>query len=69
MLQAKKDTRYDQINFGKLISKLSQTQVILLKDLREIRIYLKKNLFKDELIIGMGAGLISKSMRELERTI
>ena len=65
----KRDTRYDQNNFGKLISKFSQTQVILLKDLREIRIYLKKNLFKDELIIGMGAGLISKSMRELERTI
>ena len=65
----KRDTRYDQTNFGKLISKFSQTQVILLKDLREIRIYLKKNLFKDELIIGMGAGLISKSMRELERTI
>ena len=65
----KRDTRYDQTNFGKLISKFSQTQVILLKDLREIRIYLKKNLFKDELIIGMGAGLISKSMRELEKTI
>ena len=65
----KRDTRYDQTNFGKLISKFSQTQVILLKDLREIRIYLKKNLFKNELIIGMGAGLISKSMRELEKTI
>ena len=65
----KRDSRYDQINFGKLIAKLSQTQVILLKDLSEISIYLKKNLFKDELIIGMGAGLISKSIRELQRTI
>ena len=31
--------------------------------------YLKKNLFDDEIIIGMGAGSISKFMRELKNTL
>ncbi len=62
----KKKQKYDQIKFAKLISKFSKTQVILIKDKYQIKEYLKKNLISNEIIIGMGAGLISKWMNELK---
>ena len=62
----KKNQKYDQIKFAKLISKFSKTQVILIKDKYQIKEYLKKNLISNEIIIGMGAGLISKWMNELK---
>ena len=46
---------------------MSDTQVIQIKNHIELKKYLKKNLVSDELIIGMGAGLISKWMGELKR--
>ena len=45
---------------------MSDTQVIQIKNHIELLKYLK-NLVSDELIIGMGAGLISKWMGELKR--
>ena len=54
---------------AKLISKLSKTQVILVKSMHEIRLFLNKNLISNEIIIGMGAGSISKWMRELKNTL
>ena len=65
----KKNFKYNHLNFAKLISKLSRTQVILIKDQKELEKYLKKNLIKNELIIGMGAGAISKWMRELKSVL
>ena len=65
----KKNFKYDQINFAKLISKNSSTQVILVKDKNELSNYFKKNLISDEVIIGMGAGLISNWMRELKNSL
>ena len=62
----KRNLKYDQINFAKLISKLSKSQVIVIKNYQEIQKYFKKNLFSNEIIIGMGAGLISKKMGELK---
>ena len=62
----KKSYRFDQIKFGNLISKLSKTQVVIIKRNEEIKKFLRKNLIKDEIIIGMGAGMISKWMRELK---
>ena len=62
----KKNSKFSQINFAKLISKMSKTQVIILKKNEELKRYFKKNLFEDEIVIGMGAGLISKWMRELK---
>ena len=62
----KKNYRFDQIKFGNLISKLSKTQVVIIKENEEIKKFLRKNLIKDEIIIGMGAGMISKWMRELK---
>ena len=52
-----------------LISKLSKTQVVMVKNYKEIEIFLKKNLISNEIIIGMGAGSISKYMRDLKEVI
>ena len=45
---------------------MSKTQVIILRKNEELKKYFRKNLFEDEIIVGMGAGLISKFMRELK---
>ncbi len=56
-------------NFAKLISKESNTQVIIVKNQVELLKYFRKNLISDEVIIGMGAGLISQWMRELKNSL
>ena len=61
----KTDRNYDHIGFSKLIAKNSNVQVILIKDQQELNRYLKKNILKNEIIIGMGAGSITKWMREI----
>ena len=53
-------------NLQKLISKFSNTQVIIIENFKDLETYFKKNLMSNEIIIGMGAGLISKFMRELK---
>ena len=62
----KKNSKIHIEELGKLISKLSKTQVIIVKEYKEIERYFKKNLIDDEIIIGMGAGKISKYMRDLK---
>ena len=62
----KKNSKFDLVKFAKLISKNSKTQVIIVKNEIELAKYFKKNLINDEIIIGMGAGLISKWMHDLE---
>ncbi len=62
----KKNSKFDLVKFAKLISKNSKTQVIIVKNEIELAEYFKKNLINDEIIIGMGAGLISKWMHDLE---
>ena len=62
----KKKNEFSTIDFANLISKFSNTQVIILKNYQEIKKFLKKNLVDDEIIIGMGAGVISKYMREMK---
>ncbi len=62
----KKDLSYSQLNFGKLISKNSKVQVVIINSEKEIEKFLKKNLISKEIIIGMGAGSISKWMRDLK---
>ena len=56
---------YNQEEFAKLIAKNSDIQVILIKDQEDLNKFFKKNLLEDELIIGMGAGSITKWMREI----
>ena len=65
----KKNLKFNLINFSNLIAKNSKTQVIIVKNLIELTNYFKKNLISDEIIIGMGAGLISKWMSELKKSL
>ena len=64
--QQKKISKFSQLKFAKSISKLSKNSSDFNKKLRGYRKILKKNLIRDEIIIGMGAGIISKWMRELK---
>ena len=62
----KVDKKFNLINFGNQISINSNVQVIVLKNEEELRKFMKKNLIKNEIIIGMGAGSISNWMRNLK---
>ena len=65
----KRDKTYSQIKLGRLISKYSKVQVINVKNKLEIKKYFQKNLINNEIVIGMGAGSISKWIRELEHKL
>ena len=56
---------YNQRNFSKLISQKSNTQVININDKNDLKNYLRKNLFNNEMVICMGAGSISNWIREI----
>ena len=60
---------FDLIKFGKMISFNSKVDVILVKDEETFRNFFKKNLIKNEIIIGMGAGSISNWMRNLKESL
>ena len=62
----KRNLKFDLLKFANLISKNSNTQVVIVKNEKELCNYLKKNLISDEIVIGMGAGLISKWMTGLK---
>jgi UDP-N-acetylmuramate--alanine ligase len=65
----KKNPKFNLINFANLIAKNSKTQVIIVKNQMQLNKYFRKNLMSNEIIIGMGAGTISKWMRELKTTL
>ena len=65
----KKKLNFNLLNFAKNIAKNSKTQVVIIKKQNDLSNYLKKNLINDEIIIGMGAGSISKWMRELKSSL
>ena len=60
---------FDLIKFGKLISFNSNVNVFIIKDEENLKNYFKKNLIKNEIIIGMGAGSISNWMRNLKQSL
>ena len=60
------DQKYDTFNFAKLIAKNSNVQVITVQNEKDLKNFFKKNLFDDELVLCMGAGSISKWIREME---
>jgi len=60
---------FNQNNFSNLIRKKSFIQVININTKIDLKNYLKKNLFKDELVICMGAGSISSWIREIGRDL
>ena len=57
------------MKFANLISKNSKTRVIIVKNEFELTKYLKKNLISNEIIIGMGAGVISKWRMGLKNSL
>ena len=61
----KSDNNFSQDYFSQLISKKSEIQVINIKNRDELKNFLKKNLFDDEMVICMGAGSISNWIREI----
>ena len=56
---------FNQDSFSQLISKKSKTQVINIKDQKELKSYFKKNLLDNEMVICMGAGSISNWIKEI----
>ena len=65
----RKNLKFNSITFANLIAKNSKTQVIIVNSEEELKNYFKKNLIKDEIIIGMGAGSISKWMLGLKSSL
>ena len=65
----KKNNKFDIIKFGELIAQNSNTQVIIIKNEMELEKYFKKNLNNNEIVIGMGAGSISKWMFKLKHSL
>ena len=65
----KKTSKFNTIKFANLISKLSKTEVILINNQIQLGKFLKKNLIENEIVIGMGAGIISKWMNNLKNLI
>ncbi|MDC0426588.1 UDP-N-acetylmuramate--L-alanine ligase [Pelagibacteraceae bacterium] len=63
------DKNYNNLKFAKLISKFSKTQVILINNEIDLINYFIKNLISDEIVIGMGAGSISKWMYNLKNIL
>ena len=56
---------FNQDKFSQLIAKKSSTQVVNISNQLELKNYLKKNLFDNEMVICMGAGSISNWIREI----
>ena len=61
----KKRYNFNQDNFSKLISRRSKTQVVNIKNQKDLKNYFNKNLLNDEMIICMGAGSITNWIREI----
>ena len=65
----KKNFKFNLLKFAELIIKNSNAQVIIIKNEIELSKYLKRNLTSNEIIIGMGAGVISKWMTNLKNLL
>ena len=65
----KLNNNFDLLKFGRMISMNSSVEVIIIKNEKEFKNFLKKNMIKNEIIIGMGAGSISNWMRNLKQSL
>ena len=65
----KRNSKFNIKNFSALIAKNSSTQVVVVKNEIELCNFFKKNLISNEIIIGMGAGLISKWIYGLKNSL
>ena len=60
------DKKHDQIDFARLISLNSKVQVVMVKNESDLKNFFIKNLLQDEIVVCMGAGSISKWIREMD---
>ena len=60
---------FNQENFSNIIAHNSKVQVVNIKNEIDLKNYIKKNLFHDEIIICMGAGSISNWIRNIAKEI
>ncbi len=65
----KKDKNFNVENFADLIAENSNVQVVQVKDKTDLLRFFKKNLINNEIVVGMGAGSISKWIYDLESAI
>ena len=65
----KRNTKFNMLKFANLISKNSKTQVIIVNNEIDLKKFFKKNLFDNEIVIGMGAGVISKWINWLKYSL
>ena len=63
------DKKIDLIKFGRMIALNSNVELIIIKDEENFKNFFKKNLIKNEIVIGMGAGSISNWMRNLKLSL
>ena len=61
--------KFNQYDFSKLIAKKSRVRVINIKNQEGLKIYIKKNLIEDEMVICAGAGSISNWIREISNQL
>ena len=59
------DYNFNQDDFSKLIAKKSITQVVNIKNQDDLKNFIKKNLFDNEMVICLGAGSISSWIRKI----
>jgi len=59
------DKKYNEIDFAKLISRESKVQVVIVKDQNDLKKFFVKNLLNKEIVVCMGAGSISKWIRNM----
>ena len=62
----KTDNNYNSLNFAKLISRNSHVQVVIIENQNDLRKFFVKNLIDNEIVVCMGAGSISKWLREMD---
>ncbi len=62
----KVDKKYNPVNFAKLITQHSNVQVVLVNNQKDLNNFFKKNLIENEIVICMGAGSISRWLREMK---
>ena len=64
-----KNISFDLENFGKKIAKNSKNEVVIVKDEKNLDIFLQKNYSNKEVVIGMGAGNISQWIRSISKKL
>jgi len=63
------DKKYNQFKFAQLISKTSKAQVVIIQNELALTKYFRKNIKNNEVVIGVGAGTISKWMYNLKNNL